>query len=84
MCAKFHFDSVSQNSYFVCHADGSSQFCLLAKGEECSRELCPTKCNNKTDLQFLTINKFSNYKRLLNVTALDLTFIYYLKKSLNR
>ena len=35
-------------------------------------------------LQFLNIDKFSNYKRLLNVTALVLRFITNLKKSLNR
>ena len=71
-CTKFQFDSVGQSSCFVDHADGSSQFCLLARGEECFRELCPSKCN-KTDLQFLNIDKFSNYKSLLNVTALLIT-----------
>ena len=42
LCTKFQFDSVGQNSCFVDHADGSSQFYLLAWGEECSKELCPT------------------------------------------
>ena len=52
LCTKFQFDSVGQNSCFVDHADGLSQFCLLAWGEECSRELCPSKCNNKIDFNF--------------------------------
>ena len=84
MCTKFQFDSVGQNSCFFDHADGSSQFCLLDRGEECSRELCPTKCNNKIDSQFLNIDKFSNYKCLLNITALVLRFINNLQKSLNQ
>ena len=94
MCTKFQFDSASQNSSFVDHADGSSQFCLLARGVgvggwgggggECSREFCPSKCNNKIDLQLLNIDKFSNYKLLLNyITALVLTFINNLQKSLS-
>ena len=35
-------------------------------------------------MQFLNIDKFSNYKHLLNVTALVLRFINKFKKSLNR
>ena len=84
MCAKLQFDSIGQNSCFVDYADGSSQFCLLAQGEDCSRELCPPKCNNKKNLQFFNIDKFSNYKRLLNVTALVLRFTNNLQKSLNK
>ena len=84
LCTKFQFDSAGHNSCFVDHADGSYQFCLLARGEECSRELCLTKCNDKIDLQFLNIDKFRNYNRLLNVTALALRFINNLKKSLNQ
>ena len=42
------------------------------------------KRNNKTELQFLNIDKFSNYKRLLNITALVLRFINNLQKSLNQ
>ena len=84
MCTKFQFDSVGQNSCFVDHADGSSKFCLLARGEECSRELCPPKCNDKIDLQFLNIDKFSNYNRLLNITAFILRFTNNLQKSLNQ
>ena len=84
MCTKFEFCHVGLNSCFVDYADRSSQFCLLAWGEECSRELCPTKCNNKIDLQFLNIDKLNNYKRLLNVTALVLRFINNLWKSLNQ
>ena len=84
MCTKFQFDGVGQNNCFVDYADGSSQFCLLARWEECSRELCPSNCNNKIDLQFLNIDKFSNYKRLLNITALVLKFINNLQKSLNQ
>ena len=57
---------------------------MLARGEECSRELCPPKCNDKIDLQFLNIDKFSNYNRLLNITALVLRFINNLQKSLNQ
>ena len=34
LCTKFLFDNVGQNSCFVDHADRSSQFCLLAQGEE--------------------------------------------------
>ena len=84
LCTKFQFDSVGQNSCFVDHADGSSQFCFLTRGKEWSIELCPTKCNKKIDMQFLNLDKFSNYKRLLNVTALVLRFINNLKSSLNR
>ena len=84
MCTKFQFDAVGQNNCFVVYADGSSQFCLLARWKECSRELCPSNCNNKIDLQFLNIDKFSNYKRLLNITALVLKFINNLQKSLNQ
>ena len=84
MCTKFQFDSVGQNSCFVDHADVSSQFYLLARGEECSRELCPSKCNNKIDLPFLNTDKFSDYKRLLNIAALVLRFISNLQKSLNQ
>ena len=50
----------------------------------CSRELRPIKWDHKIDLQFLNINKFSNYKRLLNMTAIVLIFIKNLKKRLNR
>ena len=82
-CTKFQFGSVGQNSWFLDHVNGSSQFCFLAQGEECSRESCPSRCNNKTDLQFWNIDKFSNYKRLLNVTALVLRFINNLKISFN-
>ena len=67
----------------IMQTDHLDCFCWR-EGEECSRELCPTKCNNKIDLQFLNLEKFSNYKRLLNVTALVLRFINNLKKSLNR
>ena len=73
MYTKLH-DNVGQNSCFVDHAEGLSQLCLLARGKECSRELCPTKCNNKINFQFLSIDKFSNYKRLLNVITLVLRF----------
>ena len=38
LCTKIQFDSVGQNSCFADHTGGSSQFCLLARGEECSRE----------------------------------------------
>ena len=84
LCTKFQFDGVGQNTCFVDYAYGSSQFCLLARWEECSRELCPSNCNNKIDLQFLNIDTFSNYKRLLNITALVLKFINNLQKSLNQ
>ena len=57
---------------------------MLARGEECSRELCPPKCNDKIDLQFLNIDKFSNYNHLLNITALVLRFTNNLQKSLNQ
>ena len=83
MYTKFH-NNVGQNSCFVDHAEGLSQLCLLARGKECSRELCPTKCNNKINLQFLNIDKFSNYKRLLNVITLVLRFFNNSNKSLNR
>ena len=51
------------------------------RGEECSREICPTKYNNEIDLQFLDIDKYNNYKRVLNVTALVLRFFSSLKKN---
>lgn len=40
--------------------------------------------NAAIDLQFINIDKFINYKRLLNVTELVLTFINNLKKRLNK
>ena len=40
--------------------------------------------NVAIDLQFINIDKFINYKRLLNVTELVLTFINNLKKRLNK
>ena len=57
-------------------------------GGECSRELCPTKCNYRIDLELLNINKISNYnyKRLLNVNCISpetLRFIISLRKILN-
>lgn len=40
--------------------------------------------NVAIDLQFINIDKFINYKRLLNVTELVLAFINNLKKRLNK
>ena len=40
--------------------------------------------NVAIDLQFINIDKFIHYKRLLNVTELVLTFINNLKKRLNK
>ena len=62
----------------------TSQFCLLARGKRCSRELCPTKCNNKIESQFVNIDKLNNCKHSLNLTTLVLKFIKNLKKNLNR
>ena len=57
---------------------------FVGPGEESSRELCPPICNNKIDLQFLNTDKFSDYKRLLNIAALVLRFINNLQKNLNQ
>ena len=70
--ANFQFCSVDQSSYFVDHAGGSSQFCLLDwRGKVLQRIIFYQILN----LQILNINKISNYERLLNVTALILRFI---------
>ena len=50
-------------------------------GEECSKELCPIKCNKKIHLQFLDVDKF---RRLLIETVLVLRLINNLKNNLNQ